>query len=386
MISRPLLIGGKAAMDMKVIYVGLDVDDTQYHGSALDKDTGEVITFQCRPTLAGLLKQLAKLTSAFPDSSLSLCYEASYIGYTLHRDLARHDYHCDVVAPSSIPSPRGRQIKTDCIDAAQLAQFYANGLLTRVSIPEPEQEQDRDLLRSRQKLVHQRKELRTHILSLLRRNGRHFRQETPNKAHWTMLHQSWLKKVIVTSSGSFMVNLSLLVRQLNAVNTILAEYDQEIQAMAKTERYKRSVQALTCYKGIKNLFALTMITEIGDIKRFPHPRQLMSWIGMDIREYSSGGKHHRFGITKQGNRYLRSAFIEANQRGYRTARLSNDVKARRKDTEPDLIAIADRCLRRLNKKGNRLLIAGKHPNKVKVACAREMVGFVWESLNKTAVV
>jgi transposase len=373
-------------MDINVIYVGLDVDDTQYHGSALNKHTGEVITFQCRPTLAGLLKQLAKLDHAFPGSSLSLCYEASYIGYTLQRDLVKHGYHCDVVAPSSIPSPRGRQIKTDRIDAAQLAQFYANGLLTRVSIPEPEQEQDRDLLRSRQKLVHQRKELRTHILSLLRRNGRHFRQETPNKAHWTMLHQSWLEKVIATSSGSFMVNLSLLVRQLNAVNTILAEYDQEIHAMAKTERYKRSVQALTCYKGIKNLFALTMITEIGDIKRFPHPRQLMSWIGMDIREYSSGGKHNRFGITKQGNRYLRSAFIEANQRGYRTARLSNDVKARRKDTEPDLIAIADRCLRRLNKKGNRLLIAGKHPNKVKVACAREMVGFVWESLNKTAVV
>ena len=36
---------------MNVIHVGLDVDDTQYHGSALDKDTGEVITFQCRPTL-----------------------------------------------------------------------------------------------------------------------------------------------------------------------------------------------------------------------------------------------------------------------------------------------------------------------------------------------
>ncbi len=34
-------------MDMKVIYVDPDVDDIQYHGSALDKDTGEAITFQC---------------------------------------------------------------------------------------------------------------------------------------------------------------------------------------------------------------------------------------------------------------------------------------------------------------------------------------------------
>lgn len=52
---------------------------------------------------------------------------------------------------------------------------------------------------------------------------------------------------------------------------------------------------------IKNLFALTMITEIGDVRRFAHPRQLVSWVGMDIRDYASGGKSNRFGITRQGN-------------------------------------------------------------------------------------
>ena len=113
-------------------------------------------------------------------------------------------------------------------------------------------------------------------------------------------------------------------------------------------------------------------------------RQLVSWAGMDIREYASGGKSNRFGITRQGNRYLRTAFIEANQRGYRSATISKDIKARRAKCAAEYVAIADRCLRRVNKKGNRLLLAGKHPNKVKVACAREMVGFVWESLNQAA--
>ena len=144
--------------------------------------------------------------------------------------------------------------------------------------------------------------------------------------------------------------------------------------------------------GIKNLFALTIITEIGDVKRFAHPRRLVSWAGMDIREYASGGKSNRLGITRQGNRYLRTALIEANQRGYRSAVLGKDVKARRAKSSSAYVAIADRCLQRLNKKGNRLLLprsrrlllAGKHPNKVKVACAREMVGFVWESLNQAA--
>ena len=86
-----------------------------------------------------------------------------------------------------------------------------------------------------------------------------------------------------------------------------------------------------------------MITEIGDVKRFSHPRQLASWIGMDIREYSSGGKHQRFGITKHGNHYLRTAFVEANQRGYRTTRISKDLKARRAHSAPEFIAIADHC-------------------------------------------
>jgi hypothetical protein len=163
-------------------------------------------------------------------------------------------------------------------------------------------------------------------------------------------HYGWLDRTTEASSGSFKVNLELLVRQLKDINSILAEYGQQIETLAKTPRYE----------------------------------PLVSWIGMDIREYSSGGKHNRFGMTKHGNRYLRTAFIEANQRGYRTARISKDLKARRKNTDPGIINIADRCLRRLNKKGNRLLLAGKHPNKVKVACAREMVGFVWESLHKAA--
>ena len=207
---------------------------------------------------------------------------------------------------------------------------------------------------------------------------------TGHKSHWTKIHYFWLVRTIDGLSGSLKVNLELLLRQLKALNEVLTDYGQQIEVLASSPRYQPAVHSLTCYKGIKNIFALTMITEIGDIKRFSHPRKLVSWIGMDIREYSSGGKHNRFGITKHGNRYLRTAFVEANQRGYRTARIGKDVKARRKDIAPELINIADRCLRRLNKKGNRLLLAGKHPNKVKVACAREMVGFVWESLNKAA--
>ena len=52
--------------------------------------------------------------------------------------------------------------------------------------------------------------------------------------------------------------------------------------------------------------------------------------------------------------------------------------------DSELVNISDRCLKRLNKKGNRMLIAGKHPNKVKGTYAWEMVGFIWESMHKVA--
>lgn len=123
-------------MNQNILHVGLDVDDTQYHGSAFNRNTGEVIDFRCRPKLKGLLTQLDKLQRHFQGCSIRLCYEASYVGFHLQRDVGAHGWHCDVIAPSSIPSPRGKAVKTDRIDAGHLAQFYANDLLTIVQPPD----------------------------------------------------------------------------------------------------------------------------------------------------------------------------------------------------------------------------------------------------------
>ena len=160
-------------MSGNVVYVGIDVDDVQYHGSALDRQTGEVLNFQCRPTLKGLIGQLDKVQKYFDGVELKLYCEASYVGFSLQRDLADRGYQCEVMSPSSIARRAGKAVKTDRIDAAELAEYYANGLLTVVAEPEAEVEQDRDLLRLRQRLIHQQGDLRRHNQSLLRRDGFH---------------------------------------------------------------------------------------------------------------------------------------------------------------------------------------------------------------------
>lgn len=208
-------------MIQTVIHVGLDVDDTHYHGSALNQHTGEVVDFKCRPTLNGLFSQLAKLGRHFPGCTFKLCYEASYIAYTLQRDLTEKGYVCEVVAPTSIPSPRGKQIKTIRIDASQLVHYYANGLLTVVIVPDGQREQDRDMLRTRQKLMEQRTELRRHLQALLRRRGLHYKEEAKSKTYWTKQHYNWLEGAIEITSGSFEANLALLLQQLKNLNGIL---------------------------------------------------------------------------------------------------------------------------------------------------------------------
>ena len=93
-----------------------------------------------------------------------------------------------------------------------------------------------------------------------------------------------MERTVEGCSKGLKTNLSLLLRQLKSLDDILVAYGEEVEALAVTPRYREPVKALTCYKGVKHLFALTMITEIGDVKRFAHPQKLVSWIGMDIRD------------------------------------------------------------------------------------------------------
>ena len=105
---------------------------------------------------------------------------------------------------------------------------------------------------------------------------------------------------------------------------------------------------------------------------------------MSIKEYSSGGKEKKFGITKAGNSYIRTVAIEACQRLSVGYRVGKDLKARRRGQGEEIIAIADKCGRRLRKRYLHLQHKGKHINKAKVACAREFLCFAWATLMAVA--
>ena len=364
-------------MKKRILHVGLDVDDNSFHIGTFCKDTGETATMKSKPNLGGLVQKLEKIAKNF---DLKLCYEATYIGYTLCRELNKKGYKTEIIAPSMIPELASNRVKTDRLDAVKLAKYYANDLLTPIHVPSKEDENERDLLRGRNFLVNQRKMLKKHILSTCRRNDLNYLVETGAKSHWTKAHEYWLINKIRKSNNSLKLCLEILFQQYTKLCESIGEYDEAITQLSETEKYKEKKDALNCFRGIDILTSMTLLTEIGDVRRFKHPKQLTSYCGLDVAEYSSGGKEKKYGITRMGNKRIRTSAIESCQRLDRSYVLSKRLKKHRKGQNVKILNIADRCTKRLRKKANRLLDAGKPRNKVKVACAREFLGFVWEAL------
>ena len=347
----------------KLLHVGLDVDDKSFHIGAFCSETGEVFELTSKPTLGDLLKKLEKLKEK--NFEIKICYEATYIGYSLCRSLRKENIGAEIIAPSLIPELASKRVKTDRLDANKMAKYYANGLLNTIHVPTIDDEHERDLLRSRSFLVDQRKDLKKHILSACRRNNLHYKQECKAIAHWTTQHMDWLLDEIKKITGVLRSTFDILMFQLKKIDECINDFNQKIQELSKTEKYKKKTDSLNCFRGVDTLTAMTLITEIGDVKRFKHPKQLTSYAGLDVIEYSSGGKENKFGITKMGNKRIRTAAIESCQRVDKGNILSKRLKAHHLNQDIKIVDVADRCMKRLKKKSNRLLESGKHRNKVK---------------------
>jgi transposase len=366
-------------MGQKILFVGLDVDTKAIHAFLICERDGEFFQFSCETDSSVLIRKLQ--TYARRGYELRICYEASYIGYSLHRDLISMGLHCDIIAPSLIPQVMGNKVKTDRLDAEKLARFYMKGLLTPIFVPDPETEAVRDLIRTRRFLQEQQIRLKGFITAMCRRLKLNYKEATSNKAYWTTKHLAWLEdRAGQAEPKALSSNFLLLLKQFHQNEAIIADYDAQIELVANEPKYQQKVKALSCYRGIETLTALQLITEIGDIRRFKHPRALSSYAGMDIIERTSGGNVKQYRITGMGNRHIRTGVVDACQLAIRVPSPSRRLKFRRQGAHEQWIEIADRCMRRLHKKGTRMLYRGKPINKIKVACAREMLGFIWESL------
>jgi transposase len=303
---------------------------------------------------------------------LAVAYEAGPGGFALYRLLTGLGVACDVIAPSLVPVRAGDRVKTDRRDAKKLVRLYRAGELVFVRPPSVEQEGLRDLVRCREDIRRARTAARHQVAKQLPRHGRVFRE---GKKSWTLKHRAWVRRQRLDDPLAQRA-LEHAVVHLDSLDAQLAAIDAELEQIARTEPWRDPLRWLTAFRGISTRTALGLLAEIGDWKRFGHPRELMSYLGLTPSEYSSGDQQHRGHITKCGNEHARRLLIEAAwhyRHRPRRARTGPDVP-------PPVTVRAWRAQVRLHHRHRTLTTHGKRSTVATVAVARELCGFLWAAM------
>ena len=123
--------------------------------------------------------------------------------------------------------------------------------------------------------------------------------------------------------------------------------------------------------------AVGLVAELGDLRRFRHPRELMAYLGLVPSEHSSGPTVRRGAITKAGNPHVRRLLAEAAWAYQGIPRIGRQ-HAYRQEALPKVVCdIAWKAQLRLTGRFRRLVARGKAKPKVATAIARELTGFIW---------
>ena len=161
---------------------------------------------------------------------------------------------------------------------------------------------------------------------------------------------------------------------------------EALRAQSAHWRMRPIVEALMCLRGFDFIAAVTFVAEIGDLQRFAHPRALMAYLGLVPSEYSSGQTRHQGRITKAGNTHARRILVEAAWNYRFKPQVSRCLEVRQQRQPKALRDIAWRAQLRLTERFRRLSLGRRlPPNKVCVAIARELAGFVWDVARQVTI-
>ena len=356
--------------------VGLDVHKSSIAVCVFEPLTGAVVLEQTIANQASAIGKLfTRLTQRF--GPLRCCYEASSCGFVLYRLLRTMDIDCDVIAPSLIPRRVGDRVKTDRRDATKLATLYAAGVLTPVHVPTPEEEAARALVRCRASLVEELTRAKKRTTQFLLTRGYSFGQGT----NWSQRFHAWLTKIELSTIDQRI--LDTYVAGVDYLQTQIRSLEEAIDELARTSPYDEAVKVLRAFRGIDTITAMTLLLEIGDIRRFASPRQLMAYLGLVPSEHSSGEAVYRGSITKAGNSHARKAIVSAAWKYTARPCRSHALKQRQREVPaalaPRVIATSWKAQHRLYKRFH-ALVHRKPRSVANVAIARELTGFLWEAM------
>src|SRR6202051_1382888 len=330
---------------MQLHTIGIDLGKTLFHLVGLNQ-RGEVVV---RKKFSR--KQLLHFTANLQVELIGMeaCGGSHFLGRAL-----REQGHEVRLMPAQYVKPYVKTNKSDYIDAEAIAEAVQRPRMRFVPIKTEEQLDLQALHRVRERWVMRRTAVVNQIRSLLLDRGL-----TPPKGRRYVDKQlpRILEDAELRLSGSFRVLLAQLKLELEQLTARIEEMDRVIQKMA---RENEDCQRLTEIPGVGPVTATALIAAVGNASTFRKGRNLAAWMGIVPGEHSTGGKQKLLGISKRGNKYLRTLFIQG----------ARSVVQQRHKQAPGLSSWLAQLLGRT------------HQNVVVVALANKLVRMAWAVLSK----
>jgi transposase len=303
---------------------------------------------------------------------MTVVYEAGPCGFWLYRRLKSQGIECMVVSPSMTPRNAADRVKTDRRDAMKLARLARAGELQPIYVPDEKDEAMRDLVRAREDAVCMQRQARQRLQALLLRNEIRY----VGKSAWTQAHRRWIAHLKLPNPAQ-QIAFEEYVQAVEEGGQRLERLAAAIGTQLEHWRWRPVVEALQALRGVSAIHAVRIVAELGDFQRFQAPRKLMGYLGLIPSEDSSGARRRQGSITKAGNSSARRALIEAAHAYAHPARVSWVIARRQTKLSKSACDIAWKAQLRLCARFRRLAARGVPRNKVVVAVARELAGFVW---------
>jgi transposase len=296
----------KGAEHMKI--VGCDLHTRYQQIAMLDQETGELIERRLEHA-SGEAKEFYRGLAG----AVRVGIEATGHTRWFERLLAECGHELWVGDAARIRAAEVRKQKTDARDAALLLDLLLSGRFPRLWRPSTPERDLRHLLGHRQKLVWMRNAVGNQLHALAMGEGL-----CKKKQLFTKKGRAQLQALKLDPWASR--RREELLGMLDNIDASLAQFDQAVNEQADQNQ---DALRLRTHPGVGPVTSLAFVLLVGPVARFPRSKQLVSYLGLNPSEHSSGGRQKLGAISKQGNPMLRGLLVEA---GHTAAR--RDVELR----------------------------------------------------------
>ena len=321
------------------VFVGLDYHKDSVHVCVLDA-AGKQLTNRACMNDWQAIEQTVRRHGVPCRVAIEACTGAAHLADEL---AAKAGWPVHLAHPGYVARLKQSPDKSDYSDARLLADLERVGYLPPVWLAPEDIRELRRLVRYRQQLVGERRNIKLRVSALLREQ-RVFLQ---GKA-WSKTWRAYVVSLPELSENARWI-MGRQVPRLDQLDVEILAVEERLQ---KITEHDAIVAKLLEQKGVGLITAVTLRAEIGRFDRFRNGKQLARFCGLSPRNASSGQRQADAGLIKAGNPQLRATLIEAAHRLLRFddswAALGGQLLSRGKPKCVVIAALANRWIRGLH--------------------------------------